>query len=157
MKQLYEHQETSFLGRLRTIGAGYAFMLFWCVFVKFFLTTLYNTHLQWSIEPQPGPLYLFFFMCIWAPLWEELAFRYAPMKIAKILGKKTILPIAIISSMLFGWGHGYGPISLLFQGVMGFTFCCVYIKNGFSYWSTVFLHFLWNFSLSYAIPYFMGT
>lgn len=89
-------------------------------------------------------LFQVFFAVIWAPLWEELAFRHAPALLAKALGEKFLLPIIIISCGLFGWGHGNGPESLLLQGVMGFVFFYVYIKNGYSYWSSVALHSLWN-------------
>ena len=86
----------------------------------------------------------FFFAVILAPLWEELAFRHAPALIAKALGEKLLMPIIIISSIIFGWEHGHGPESLLLQGVMGFIFFSVYVKNNYSYWSSVTLHSLWN-------------
>lgn len=81
---------------------------------------------------------------IFAPLFEELVYRYAPIKIAKDLGGALIIPVILISSALFGWGHGNGIISVIFQGMLGFFASVLYIKNGHSYWSAVFLHFLWN-------------
>lgn len=84
----------------------------------------------------------FFFACIFAPLWEELAFRVAPIWIARLFGEKFIIPVVIISSLLFGWGHGNGPVSLLIQGAMGFVFSALYLKT--NYWYAVALHSAWN-------------
>jgi membrane protease YdiL (CAAX protease family) len=106
-------------------------------------------------ESSPSVIFLlftFFFAVIWAPLWEELVFRHAPALLAKALGEKFLLPIMIISSALFGWGHGNGPESLLIQGVMGFILFYIYIKNGYSYWSSVTLHALWN-GVLYLLEY----
>lgn len=104
----------------------------------------------------------FFFACIFAPLWEELAFRHAPMLIAKHFNKASkkvnlTWPVVIISSVIFGWGHGQGPISLLIQGVGGLLFSWVYLKNNYSYWSSVALHCLWNISLTYIFPAIVST
>lgn len=86
----------------------------------------------------------FVFACILAPLWEEAAFRYAPITIAKKFGKDYLLPVIVISSIIFGWLHGHGVYSLIFQGVMGLVLSWVYIKNNYSYWSSVALHSAWN-------------
>lgn len=97
------------------------------------------------IDPtQPPIAYLFFMTVIVAPLWEELAFRHGPGLIVKALGPDVMLPVMLISSAIFGWGHGQGAESILRQGVMGFIFFSVYIKNGYSYWSSVLLHASWN-------------
>lgn len=98
----------------------------------------------------------FFFTVILAPLWEELAWRHAPILIArqfkKHLNLDVLWPIVIISSIHFGWGHGHGPISLLMQGVGGFALSYVYIKNGYSYWSSVAAHALWNLTVAFLLP-----
>lgn len=86
----------------------------------------------------------FVFGVVLAPLWEELAFRYVPVTVAQKINKELVLPVIVLSSILFGWGHGMGPISLLIQGVGGFILSCLYIKNNNSYWSCVLVHALWN-------------
>lgn len=100
---------------------------------------------QFFASPTPPFRYEFFMACIAAPLWEELAFRVAPYKIAQRFGKEYLIPVVILSTMLFGWGHGAGTISLMFQGFGGLFLTYAYIKSGYSYWSSVALHFTWNF------------
>lgn len=95
----------------------------------------------------------FFFGCILAPLWEEAAFRFAPITLAKHFGKDVMVPVIVISSVLFGWGHGSGPTSILIQGVGGVILSWLYIKNNYSYISSVTSHFLWNFNLMFFIPF----
>lgn len=85
-----------------------------------------------------------FFGCIFAPLWEEFAFRVIPMWIAKGFGEKFIIPVVMLSSLIFGWGHGNGPVSLLIQGVGGLFLATVYIKSNYNYWAAVALHSIWN-------------
>ncbi|HEY0751364.1 MAG TPA: CPBP family intramembrane glutamic endopeptidase [Chitinophagaceae bacterium] len=87
----------------------------------------------------------FFFGVITAPLWEELAFRVIPIGIAKRFGEQYIMPVILLSSIIFGWGHGSGPISLMIQGVGGFILSLVYIKTNYNYWCVVALHAMWNF------------
>lgn len=86
---------------------------------------------------------LAFFRCVWAPIWEEAAYRYAPITLAKNIDEIHIWPIVVIASALFGWQHS-GPSGVLFQGVMGLIFSWVYIRNGYCYWSAVILHATWN-------------
>lgn len=83
------------------------------------------------------------FGCFIHPLWEEAAFRYAPLTFASLVpGDKAIWPVIIISATIFGLGHGSGSISILVQGVMGVILSLVYLRSG--YWAAVALHTLWN-------------
>lgn len=135
--------------KLINILICYLFFFIWCY--------LANSLLNYLNPPDPlsqvpfdfGPplKYIFFMSCIFAPLWEELVFRFAPATIAKHTGREFLLPIMIISSAWFGWLHGDGPESIMRQGVMGFVFFWLYLKNGYSYWSSVVLHSLWNTSI----------
>lgn len=86
----------------------------------------------------------FFYVCIIAPLWEELYYRYVPIAISRAFNHKILMPILIFSAVNFGLGHGDNVYHLFIQGVMGMVLSWVYIKNGYSYWSSVTLHFLWN-------------
>lgn len=88
-----------------------------------------------------------FYSFIWAPIWEELAFRYAPLEVAKIIDKRLILPVAVGISIFFGWIHHYNPESVLLQGVLGFILSVVYIRNGLV-WS-ILLHCIYNLTVTF--------
>jgi membrane protease YdiL (CAAX protease family) len=141
---------TKFPDKIKNILVAWCIMFVWIFLVNKLITFL-DPPPDWATgdnsTDKPTTIFIlfnFFFAVIFAPLWEELAFRHAPALLAKALGEKFLVPIVIISSVLFGWGHGHGPESLLIQGVMGFVMFSVYIKNGNSYWSSVSLHALWN-------------
>lgn len=87
-----------------------------------------------------------FYSFIFAPIWEELAFRYAPIELAKVIGEKALLPTIVGMSCFFGWIHYSNPESVLLQGVIGFILSIVYIKNG--YWWGVLLHAMYNIAVS---------
>lgn len=146
---LFKRQAKTFKGKVTNILLGWLFCFVYITFIFTLLEGLYKGKFPLQLGyDEPSRLYVFFFSCIWAPLWEEAAFRVAPIAIAKHFNRNALMiPVVILSSVLFGWGHGMGPISLLIQGVMGLVFATVYIKNGYSYWSSVTLHFLWNFFL----------
>lgn len=114
-----------------------------------------------------GPVFLFFMMCILAPLWEEVIFRVFPIKFARILEfsvranekivkqlsqRHIMLLFVVVSSIIFGIGHG-SIINILFQGISGLFMCYLYIKNGDSYGSTVVYHGLWNFNIVFFLPW----
>ncbi len=107
------------------------------------------------------PLGMFVFVCLIAPLWEEAAFRHAPLQIARSFKEKMrmdiTVPIVILSSIIFGLGHGQGVISLLIQGVGGVLLSLAYIWGNYNYWTSVMCHFMWNFSLLYLFPTFTAT
>jgi membrane protease YdiL (CAAX protease family) len=135
-------QETTFLGKLRNVGAGFAIMCLWTFFITVFHSKLYDGFQ--FIQP-PSNAYIFFITVLLAPLWEEAVFRYFPISLARKLGVNELLvPFMVLSSIIFGLGHG-SPFNILLQGIMGFMFSCIYVKNGYSYWSTFTLHALWNF------------
>ncbi len=97
----------------------------------------------------PVFLAFFFFSNIWAPVWEEFCFRYAPIALAKLVPDgKAVLPIVIITSAFFGWQHHHGPYSLLLQGVMALVFSYVYLRNGI--WWSIGLHSAWNILLNFV-------
>lgn len=149
--------ETSTIGKIKNVFAGFTLCLLWIMFVKFLINNLYGLPiLQIDPEYPPKIQYMFFWGVIAAPLWEEAAYRYFPMKIAQKFGEDMIVPILIASSLIFGWGHGMGFISIMMQGVCGFIMGCVYIKNGMSYLSSVALHALWNFQVEFGLPYFLN-
>lgn len=152
--QSLNRPSSTFKGKVINIFIAYGVIFVWIFLINKLINFLDPPPAMpdFGISDDSAPstiflLFSFFFAVIWAPLWEELVFRRAPALLAKALGENFLLPITIISSAVFGWGHGNGPESLLIQGVMGFVFFYVYIKNGYSYWSSVSLHALWNVSL----------
>lgn len=123
------------ISKLKNIGIAFVFLFIWILLVIFGMNKL-SEHYKLSV---------FIYGVIIAPIWEELAFRKGPIDFARKLNPDLVIPIVIMSSFLFGWAHGNEIGSILKQGVMGFVFSWVYIKNKYSYWSSVFIHALWNF------------
>lgn len=138
-EQYLSKPETNLFGKLLNILGGFAFILVWTFCMS---RIFYGPLVQFGFD---YTWYILLLSCVVAPLWEEVAFRVIPLKlIAK--SQDAIVPVMVASSMIFGYLHG-GPINILFQGVMGFVMACVYVKNGYSYWSSVLLHAIWNFSV----------
>ena len=151
-KQLVGKPCRSFACRARSIGIGFGIVVFWTALMAILIK---------SRQPQipffpggylPARVEGFIFSCLIAPLWEELAFRHGPLNFAKAIGKQAVMPMVLITSVWFGWMHNNGNESIILQGVMGFVTAMVYIKNGFSYWSAVILHFLWNVFIMFVLP-----
>ena len=133
-------------------------MCVWCIVFSTVTSVTYNFEVdifsaQFFYSP-PSTLYVFIMSCIIAPLWEELVFRHAAIRHFK--NNSNPVYLIIIISAIFGWLHnkpGYSD-GIYIQGVLGFIFGCVYVKNGYHYWSSVTLHFMWNYTLFMA-PYVM--
>lgn len=88
-----------------------------------------------------------------APLGEELIFRLIPLNFLKktsIFEDTKWYAVALIAC-IFGYVHG-SFYNIWIQGVAGFFFGWVYIKNGMSYWSSVATHFLYNFMIYIVFP-----
>jgi membrane protease YdiL (CAAX protease family) len=153
--KLFDNLSTTFYEKIKTIGLCYLISIIWIAIASVVMAHFQIPEDHYGFSTYPGPA-TFFWVCIFAPLWEELAFRYAPITIAKGFGTQYIPPVVVISSVLFGWGHGHGPYSLFIQGIGGLILSYLYIKNNYSYWSSVTLHFLINFSLGYIFPSLMS-
>ena len=92
-------------------------------------------------------------LLVTAPLAEEFIFRWIPFRLLKdttLFKEKTYYFVAI-SAIIFGYIHG-GFNNIYLQGVAGFFFGWVYIKNEMSYWSAVATHFLYNFMICIIFP-----
>lgn len=136
--------------KLGNISLGFVFILIYAMLIDQFLGFMDFAGHPWGITPQMPTIQKIVFGCIVAAGWEELVFRFAPLEIAKRLDGGFLIPIIIISSALFGWIHN-GVGGILIQGVMGAVFCWVYIKNGWSYWSSFALHSMWNMFCSWFL------
>ena len=64
---------------------------------------------------------------IWAPLFEELAFR--GVLFAGLCKRLAFLPAALGSSLLFGISHGYDPIGQLAIVWVGFVLCWLFERT----------------------------
>lgn len=99
--------------------------------------------------------------CIGAPLAEELLFRVLPIELVRqplkyykrldIFDKFKYYYIGI-SAALFGCLLHWGYWSIWMQGVDGFLFGYVYLKNKWGYPSSVLLHGLMNAVACYLVP-----
>ena len=158
-KFIFDSPPKTFLEKVVNIFAFVLLNLFYLFCIILFLKQIDPDIFKQEYNPfgeTPSFGYMFFMGCIWAPIWEEAAFRLAPITIAKYFGKEFIPPVVIISSVLFGWGHGNGPTSLLIQGVSGLILSGLYIKNNYSYLSSVTAHFIWNLLTIFVFSYFFG-
>lgn len=145
MKSLLENPETKLVWKIRNILLGVLATFIWiniAIQIHQYITSTPNK--VYKVSPEDVLPFLLY-GCLFAPLYEEVIFREAPLKIARSISKEAVVPTMIASSVIFGLMHGYGDRSVLYQGVMGLIFASVYLKNGFSYWSSVTTHALWNF------------
>jgi membrane protease YdiL (CAAX protease family) len=130
------------------IFAAFGVMVVWTMFITSFMKELAGSQLFYK---QPTPLYMFVTACIIAPLTEEGIFRWAPLTLLKP-HPHLMWPVIVIVSALFGYLHG-GFSNIIIQGVFGVVFSWVYINNGYSYWSSVVLHSLWNITVLFFISF----
>jgi len=78
-----------------------------------------------------------FALLIWAPLAEELVFRY--VLVGALHDVSPVLAIGM-SGVLFGLVHARGPLPKI---VMGCLFAWLYAKSG-TLWVPIAMHFAWN-------------
>jgi len=112
----------------------YALQLFWVKLVIIFLQIMQTM----SCDVQD------LFLCVvFVPVVEETLYRHLPLSIGKNYYNKSIVAIAIGSSIIFGMGHGNGYIAnILIQGCIGLTFAWIYLNFGLRY--SILSHALWN-------------
>lgn len=137
---------------LKYIGLGLLLCMVWAFSNTVFLTFLNH---QGFIQNSSIDWYYVFFACIWAPFWEELFFRWAPIQLAiRIDRRKYLLPLVVLSSVFFGMHHGATLQEGVFlQGVLGLILSYVYIKTK-NIWCSMLVHSLYNTSLVLATIYF---
>lgn len=140
---LIPESNISLVGKLKNISLAFVVCLIWTIAMQAFLS-LFTSMPPFLSHRSTFSVAGLFFGCVWAPIWEELAFRVVPVTIARTLNQEAVLPVVFLSSIIFGWAHNFGPVSLLFQGFMGFAFSVMYIKNNYCYASAVTLHSMWN-------------
>jgi len=153
--------------KVHTLAMAFLVNILWLAGVLFFLSKCYTVGFAVSqVHAMPfgadqffrtveTPLGQFFFAVIFAPIWEEAVFRYAPLKIIGSVNQSLTWPIVVITSIVFGLLHG-GVNNILIQGFGGFVLAYVFIKNGWDYKWSVAYHALWNLSVVYLLPYLVS-
>jgi len=138
--------ETSLLRKFRNIILGVGLYIGWSTLIM----KIYENYIP-EVFGSPDPYvpshsleYIFIENCILAPLFEEAVYRLPLSAARNIPFKGMVQYCAIISSVLFGLEHWGGNWTVPMQGVLGLLFCWVYIKNGYSYLSSVLMHSLIN-------------
>lgn len=117
----------------------YALQLCWVKLVVVFL------HLLESASCEVNDLFL---CVVFVPVVEETLFRHLPLSIGKNYYKKSIVAIALGSSIIFGLQHGNGFIgNILIQGCIGLSFAWIYLNLGFM--ASILSHSLWNLGCHY--------
>jgi membrane protease YdiL (CAAX protease family) len=133
--------------KIKNIIFGYVLSLIWILFISYLYIILGHQEIVEESTLTDSFYYFIFIACVWAPLWEEALYRYGPITIAKNIGNQYVIPIVIMSSCLFGWAHGESHEGVLVQGVLGLILSMVYIRNNYSYLSSVILHSLYNLTV----------
>ena len=112
----------------------YALQLCWVKVVVVFL------HILESMSCDVQDLFL---CVVFVPVVEETLYRHLPLSIGKNYFKKSVVAIAIGSSIIFGMGHANGYIAnILIQGCIGLSFAWIYLNFGLRY--SILSHALWN-------------
>lgn len=137
--------ETSTLGKIKTSVFGAVVYILWAAFIIFLYKSFIPEYRMPGFNPfQESREHLFIASCIYAPFFEELVFRSWLGWFKSDQYTKYTLYLVLLSSLFFGYAHN-GAWSIPIQGVGGIIFSYVYLKNGYSYLSAVFTHFLINF------------
>ena len=83
------------------------------------------------------PLLVFFmWVVVFAPITEELIFRFIPIRLTKYFlegrGSFTAIlwTIIVVSSIVFGYAHGLW-INIFIQGISGIIFSCAFLRGGY--------------------------
>jgi hypothetical protein len=116
------------------LGLIYALQLCWVKIVVVFL------HILESMSCEFNDL----FLCVmFVPVVEETLYRHLPLSVGKHYFPKSIIAIALGSSIIFGLQHGNGFVAnILIQGCIGLSFAWVYLNFGLKY--SILSHALWN-------------
>lgn len=157
--KLSEQTLRSYAEKGAVVASAFLINLIWISLVLLFFTKVLDMNITSYITAMPFGMAnigqgwtMFFLACVFAPLWEEAVFRFFPLSIAKGIDSKYTWPIVVVSSIIFGLAHG-SILNILIQGFGGFLLAGVYIKNGWSYKSSVAYHFTWNLMVAFVLPF----
>lgn len=187
----------SLMGNIKNVGLVFMVMLIWTIAMTVVLTAIAGMGTNEirvllmakisaydAIMPavvKSNPWMDFFWGCIFAPFWEEVAYRYVPLAIAMSL---EIMLVRGFSHKIrssrgveydYDRGHLYGnlkgtgfilPVMLLSSVVFGLAhgnvmnimfqgvggFIFAWLMIKGGYFTAVMAHFMWNFMLMFGMP-----
>ncbi len=117
----------------------------------------FQTNVPFRIKPEL--LEDFIYACVFAPIWEELVFRIAPILLLKKLGvlfSKYGIIVMLAVSATFGYNHeGGSAVHVYIQGVVGLLQCWLYIRSNYNWKLIVLSHALYNFMVGFALPFYV--
>ncbi|MHB9019654.1 MAG: CPBP family intramembrane glutamic endopeptidase [Minisyncoccota bacterium] len=187
----------SLVGNIKNIFSAFSVVLIWTILITLVLKTMMGVGTNeirsilvakmsflGAVLPasiSKGAIMGFFLACVFAPLWEELAFRYVPLEMAKSLEVMLVRgfshKVRRDRGVEFDHEHGhlYGNLkgtgfilptillsSVIFGQAHGSTINIMVQGVGgivFSwlmikggYWSSVIAHSMWNFMLMIGMP-----
>ena len=132
---LLEPQAFTLKAKIINIAIFWVIKFIWYTFIAIFL----KQYIFDSINKVD-----FFFIVLLGPLVEEVIYRWFPITVATKLGKEYVLPAIVLSSIIFGLRHEFGLLSVLIQGVGGFMYSILFIRNNYCLTSTFVGHSSWN-------------
>ncbi|KKT82426.1 MAG: hypothetical protein A3B99_00195 [Candidatus Yanofskybacteria bacterium RIFCSPHIGHO2_02_FULL_44_12b] len=118
------------LWRIR-IGVKYGFFyLLWALLVAIVMDFTGLTPPGPATKADLSPAF-FFIAVVFAPLMEELIFRFFPITLVRFVTKnKLVLWLTILSvSIIFGYLHGYWQ-NIFIQGFAGIMFSRAFLAGG---------------------------
>lgn len=141
--------------KINILILGLTLSLLWVSIASSILSFLGYSEIEVSEYTEEPFWYSAFFSCIWAPIWEELTYRWVPVQIAKREFPKLLLPLIVLSSALFGWGHGECQEGVFIQGVLGLIFTWVYLKTD-NILYCILLHCIYNSFITFS-PFLLAS
>lgn len=145
MEELLKPQQSNWIGKLMTVGLIYSLLLLWTSLISF------GYSIVWPRPPvefsYPSAATIFTGLLI-APLVEEIVYRLGPITVARHFNL-SLLPVILVSSVMFAEIHAGGYFAIPIQGVAGLGLSAVYARHG--YWPSVILHTMWNFTYYFGI------
>jgi membrane protease YdiL (CAAX protease family) len=112
---------------------------------------LFGAYVLWCALVVQIPKTSFLYVLVFAPVIEELVFRYAILKMTldHLHLRKNVYLVAIVVSFIFGLVHWHQNMFLV-QGFLGFLLSFLYIKTR-SYWLCVLFHAGWNAMIYFGL------
>ena len=145
LNRFLDSKVLTFCGRVKMIAIAFVLYALYLWFFKSHMEQLFRMgQFNFGFTEPLTTTEMFLRACILAPLWEEMAFRYAPFQITRGFSeKKFTIPMIVLSSCVFGVIHG-GVANIFVQGVMGVFCSVIYVKSNYKILVPMTLHMLWN-------------
>lgn len=116
--------------------------LLWPMFGKYVPPPSYNDPIEMIYGETK--IWTLFVACIVAPVFEEILFRWIPVRFAEQASRRLYVPILVMSQFIFAYMHGVNEFVYFIQGIGGLALTWIYIRNGKNLWWSIGYHALWN-------------